>query len=121
MRFLADESCDFAVIWALRLTGFDVVAVSEAFPGAEDSQVSSVATSEERIVITEDKDFGQLVYAEGKGVVGVLLLRFPARARTAMAQSIVDLVKHHRDHLAGRFVVAQPGRVRISGLPRKSG
>ena len=83
--------------------------------------MSSVATSEERIVITEDKDFGQLVYAEGKGVVGVLLLRFPARARTAMAQSIVDLVKQHRDHLAGRFVVVQPGRVRISGLPRKSG
>jgi predicted nuclease of predicted toxin-antitoxin system len=121
MRFLADESCDFAVIRALRLASFDVVAVSETLPGAEDSRVGNVATSEERIVITEDKDFGQLVYAGGEGVVGVLLLRFPARARSAMAQSVLDLVEKHGTRLAGRFVVLQPGRVRITGLPRKSG
>jgi uncharacterized protein with PIN domain len=52
MRFLADESCDFAIIRPLRLTGFEVVAVSEAFPGAKDSQVIRVATSEERMLIT---------------------------------------------------------------------
>lgn len=120
MRFLADESCDFAVVRALRDAGFDVAAVGDASPGAEDDWVIDLAVREERMVITEDKDFGQLVYSEGRATGGVLLLRFPAPARAVMARSVVELVKQHGTRLTGRFVVLQPGRVRIGGL-RRSG
>ena len=119
MRLLADESCDFAVVRALREAGFDVTAVSESAPGAEDHVVIELAIHEQRMVIAEDKDFGQLVYAEGRATGGVLLLRFPARARALMAQSTVTLLKQRRERLVGRFVVLQPGRVRIGGVPRK--
>jgi hypothetical protein len=68
--------------------------------------------------ITEDKDFGQLVYSEGKATAGVLLLRFSAPARAVMARSVVELVKQQGPRLTGRFVVVQPGRVRIGGLRR---
>ncbi len=71
------------------------------------------------MLCTEDKDFGQLMYAEGKATGGVLLLRFPARARAIMAQSVVELIKQHGERLVGRFVVLQPGRVRIGGVRRK--
>ena len=61
MRFLADESCDFRVVRALRAAGHDVVAAIEATPGAEDAAVIEVAVRERRIFVTEDRDFGQLV------------------------------------------------------------
>jgi len=116
MRFLADESCDFAVVRALREAGFDVVPVGDVAPGAEDQWVTDLAVREDRILITEDRDFGQLVYAEGRASGGVLLLRFPATARAAMARSVVEMVKQHGSRFAGRFVVLQPGRIRIGGL-----
>ena len=95
------------------------MALSESSPGVEDHVVIDLAIHERRMVITEDKDFGQLVYAEGRATGGVLLLRFPARARALMAQSTVTLLKQRRERLVGRFVVLQPGRVRIGGVPRK--
>jgi hypothetical protein len=63
MRFLADESCDFSVVRALRSAGHDVIAIAEISPREEDPSVMERAVGESRILITEDKDFGQLVYA----------------------------------------------------------
>ena len=63
MRFLADESCDFSVVRALRAAKYDVVAIAEVSPRGDDDDVRETAVSDERILITEDKDFGQLVYA----------------------------------------------------------
>ena len=60
MRFLADESCDFRVVRALRAAGHDVVAVMEVMPGASDEAVIALAVGERRIFVTEDRDFGQL-------------------------------------------------------------
>jgi predicted nuclease of predicted toxin-antitoxin system len=54
--FLADESCDFAVVRALRTAGHDVVAVAEISRGAEDSSVVDLAVRQRRILLTEDKD-----------------------------------------------------------------
>ena len=65
LRFLADESCDFAAVRALRTEGFDVLSVAEALAGADDVDVIALALRERRILLTEDKDFGQLVYAAG--------------------------------------------------------
>jgi predicted nuclease of predicted toxin-antitoxin system len=58
MRFLADESCDFAVVRALRSSGHDVVAVSDIAQRAEDLDVITIAVSESRILLTE-KRIGQ--------------------------------------------------------------
>ena len=65
MRFLADESCDFAVVRALRTAGHKVLAVAEISPRANDSEVIRLALEQDLILLTEDKDFGQLVYAHG--------------------------------------------------------
>lgn len=65
MRLLADESCDFSVVRVLRAAGHDVVAVSEVALGATDDEVTDLARREKRILLTEDKDFGQLVFAAG--------------------------------------------------------
>jgi len=117
LRFLADECCDFAAVRALRTEGFDVLSVAEASAGADDERVIAMALQERRILLTEDKDFGQLVFAAGRKSLGVVLLRFPASARSAVGARMLELVRKHADRLTGSFVVLQPERVRISALP----
>ena len=80
-RLLADESCDFAVVRALRAAGHDVAVIVESAPGTPDDNVIDLAVREARILITEDTDFGQLVYAHAHPSAGVILLRFPAAVR----------------------------------------
>lgn len=113
MRFLADESCDFTVVRALRSVGHDVLAAAEVHRQADDDEVASLAASEDRILLTEDKDFGRLVYAASRPSGGVVLIRFPAGQRGSLAPAVVRLVQDHGDRLPGLFVVVTPGRVRI--------
>jgi predicted nuclease of predicted toxin-antitoxin system len=114
MHFLADESCDFAVVRALRAAGFDVLSVSESTPRAEDSEIIELALREERILLTEDKDFGRLVYSHGQETLGVISLRFPTVARRRISKDVVNLVKQQGERLTGSFITIQPGRIRIS-------
>ncbi|MGH9364923.1 MAG: DUF5615 family PIN-like protein [Thermoanaerobaculia bacterium] len=110
---LADESCDFAVVRALRGAGHDVVAVIEISPRAEDTEVLRLARDERRVLLTEDKDFGQLVHAAGASSSGVIFFRFPQSARGDLRRAALDLIRQKGDDLIGRFVVVQPGRIRI--------
>ena len=114
MRFLADESCDFVVVKALRAAGHDVSAVAEVIPRAEDESVLALAHSAGRVLLTEDKDFGKLAYADGKKTAGVVLIRFSAGARGTLGQAIVDLARELGDRMIGAFVVVEPGRARLS-------
>jgi len=117
MRFLADESCDFAVVRALRAAGFDVLSISESTPRAEDTEVIGLALHEERILLTEDKDFGRLVYSHGQQTLGVIFLRFPTSARRQISRDVLTLVKQQGEKLVGSFITVQPGRIRISRAP----
>jgi len=117
-RFLADESCDFAAVRALREAGFDVVAVVEHSPGATDDRVVALSVTEQRVLLTEDKDFGQLVFAANRESAGVILIRFPASARGTLRARVVDTVRREQDRLGGAFIVRQPHRTRITRLPR---
>lgn len=115
MRFLADESCDFSVVRALRARGHDVLVVAELASGSDDTMVMDMACRENRILLTEDKDFGQLVYAHSQQSSGVILTRYPAGARKALPNAVVALVSELGNDLIGSFVVMSPGRVRIGG------
>lgn len=118
MLFLADESCDLSVVRALRTDGHDVIAVAEIAPRADDEAVLDLARAEERILLTEDKDFGRLVYADGRASGGVILGRYPASARGSLPGDVLQLVAARGTDLVGRFVVMRPGRVRLG--PKKS-
>jgi predicted nuclease of predicted toxin-antitoxin system len=113
MRFLADESCDFAAVRALRAAGHEVVAVSETMPGADDLQVLRIARRRRCVLLTEDKDFGQLVFADRRAMTGVVLIRFPAGARATFGEAIVQLATAYGQDLRRSYVVLRPGRMRI--------
>lgn len=116
LRFLADESCDFSVVRALRAEGFDVLAVSEYMHRSDDRNLIEQAAREQRILLTEGKDFGWLVFISHAASAGVILIRYPGNKRADLARSVVQVVLEHGGSLKQRFVVMQPGHVRIGGL-----
>lgn len=115
MRFLADESCDFAVVRALRAAGFDVVAVAEVAPQADDTEVIEQAVQEARVLLTEDKDFGQLVYAGARPSTGVILIRFPPTARPILSAMVLETIRLHE-----RTFCRARGRCSSPAFPPKS-
>ena len=117
MDFLADESCAGPVIRALREAGHDLIAIAEVAKGATDEQVLELAVKQKRVLITEDRDFGELVYARGRSSAGVILVRFHSRARGAKAATVVESVARLGSRLRDAFTVVEPGRVRISSRP----
>ena len=115
--FLADENCDFAIVRALRAAGYDVLAVSEFMSRSDDQELIALAGREQRILLTEDKDFGWLVFVSHLKSPGVILIRFPSHSRKSLGKAIVQVVREQGDRLRGAFVVVQPGVVRISQQP----
>lgn len=113
LTFLADESCDFSVVRALREAGYDVSAVSESTSRAVDRELIAQAAAEQRILLTEDKDFGWLVYVSQVDSSGVILIRYPGHARHNLAQAVVALINNHAEQLSGAFTVIEPGYIRI--------
>ena len=117
MRFLVDESCVVALARALLEAGNDVVEIRVIRPGADDEWVVNLSVSENRILLTEDKDFGWLIYAHGHKAIGVIFLRYPISERHRIAQDLVELVKQQSENLIGCFVTVSPKRIRIGRMP----
>jgi Domain of unknown function (DUF5615) len=80
------------VILALREAGHDVLAIAEFAKGVSDDQVMERAIRERRVVITEDRDFGELVYARGSNSAGIIFVKFHSRARRGKPMAVVEAV-----------------------------
>jgi predicted nuclease of predicted toxin-antitoxin system len=117
LRFLADESCDQAVVRALRAAGHDVTAATEEGQRTVDAELISRAHAEQRILLTEDKDFGWLVFASQRESAGVILIRFPGGARRSLVEAVAVLVRQRGAELQNCFAVVEPGFVRIAPRP----
>jgi predicted nuclease of predicted toxin-antitoxin system len=97
--------------------GHNVFAVAEMMSRSDDRELIDFAVTEERIMVTEDKDFGWLVYVAGAKNNGVIFIRFPGNRRGGVAIVVCNVVKEYGDRLNRSFVVIEPGYVRISELP----
>jgi predicted nuclease of predicted toxin-antitoxin system len=117
VKLLADESCAGPVIRALRAAGHDLVVIAEVAKGAPDEWVMDRAFAEGRILITEDRDFGELVYASLRPTAGVLFVKFHSRARRAKPAAVVEAVAKLGERLRGGFAVVEPWRVRVAKRP----
>ena len=113
MRILADECCDGGLVEALQADGHDVLSVARASPGAVDGEVLALAMDRGRLLVTEDRDFGALIFAGLSEHEGVLYIRFPGNARQAMIRRAREFVAEHGEALLGTFTVLTPGGARI--------
>jgi predicted nuclease of predicted toxin-antitoxin system len=116
VRFLADECCDAAVVDALRSDGYDVLYAVESLRGATDDELLAWSFSERRIFLTEDKDFGELVYRLRRPVYGVVLLRFDIVHRALKVPRLRYLLEQEAERLPGAFVVLEVDKVRVRPL-----
>jgi predicted nuclease of predicted toxin-antitoxin system len=116
MRFLADENVSRLVVERLRHDGHDVVSIAETRPGAPDGDILKAADADARILITEDRDFGELVVRQRLGLRGVILLELDRLTNAAEADALADVVSTHAGRLDDNLIVVEPGRVRVRPL-----
>ena len=113
LNFLADESFGIKAYRYLSLKGFNVTSVTEISPGVSDKQVIKLANKQRRIIITLDKDFGNLVFKQKLYVAGVIFLRLHKETVENKTKAIEYLVTYFFDKLQGRFVTYKDGKTRL--------
>jgi len=117
MRIIANENIMATVVSELRSRGHDVNWVKESMPQAKDDEILATAQAEQRVVLTHDKDFGELAFRYGlPAECGVLLIRLAGTSRQTDIDYILKVVDSREDW-PGHFSVATRGRVRMRPLP----
>jgi hypothetical protein len=100
----------------MRQAGWDTAYVKEANPGISDDGVLRWAVREDRILLTEDKDFGDIVFRMQREIPGVLLLRMPAGPWPSRWTRLRDVLDRHGNKLEGMFAVIRPGSMRFRAI-----
>lgn len=109
MKFLADEGVNRSIVDGLRQLNFDVFYVVEETRSLDDDILLQIAADEKRILITKDKDFGELVYRLNKVHSGVI----EGLATQERADMTCSLILKYQEQLLNSFTVIQKGIIRI--------
>lgn len=113
MNFLADESVDRQIVDALREDDHAVLYVTEMDPGISDDEVLDKAEKGSAILITADKDFGELVFRQQRITKGVVLVRLAGLLPSKKAEIASTMIKKHLDAIQNAFSVISPNTIRI--------
>lgn len=113
MRFIVDESTGVAVAKQLRDFGHDVVSVAEEMPQADDEDILERAAGEARIVLTNDKDFGELAFRSGHAHCGIVLFRLRDESTEHRVEMLHILLDKYPAHLENHFVVVTENGIRV--------
>ena len=117
MRILADENFPRDAVTALRARGHDIVWVRSDAPGSSDPQILARAQAEDRILVTFDKDFGELAFRSGlPASSGIVLFRISVPSSLYVARVAVAALESRTDW-AGHFAVVEDDRIRMTPLP----
>jgi predicted nuclease of predicted toxin-antitoxin system len=116
MQIIANENFPIDAVVALRQKGHDVTWIREDSPGTPDSQVLERAQSEGRLLITFDKDFGELAFrSQLPASCGIILFRISMPSSEHVARIAVAALEQREDW-AGHFSVIEDDRIRMTPL-----
>ena len=116
MKFIVDECTGPTVAKWLTMEGHDVVSVSPDRKGITDKEILKIAVKETRILITNDKDFGELIFKQKLPHCGVIFLRLIDETAKNKIIVLKNLVDHHNKIIdKGRFVVVTENNIRSIG------
>lgn len=118
MRLLVDECLPRVLVDELRGRGHDVVWVRDTGQGESDETVLAWANSEGRIVISEDRDFGDLTMQRGVAAVDIVRVRMSGFPNSAaqIAVDVASVIERLEPGLVGHLTVIEPARVRQRAL-----
>ena len=116
MRFLADENIEAPVVRALRGAGHEVTWIAEGLRGLSDGEVLSRCIAETRMLLTNDKDFGEMAFRLHSVATGIVLLRLAALPGREKAGRILQVLPLVEQALPGHFAVVTEDRVRLRRL-----
>jgi predicted nuclease of predicted toxin-antitoxin system len=117
MRLLADEGVDRPIVERLRRDGHEVRYVAEESPGMRDPEILQDANDGGSVLMTADRDFGELVFRQGRLHAGVILLRLAGLSAATKAELVAKAIRDHEDRLRASFCVITHGAVRIRRSP----
>lgn len=111
--FVADENFDFAIVRQLRDNGFPVIAIAESFSSIPDTQVLQIAFDRRAILLTEDKDFGELVHRLRMNHCDSLLVRLLKMDSAEKSRRVMDVLMNQGNELVDSFSVLNNEQLRI--------
>ncbi len=113
MPIIADESVDFGIIRVLRQKGHYVISITEDYSGIEDEEVLNIGFKHKGLLITEDKDFGELTFRLKLNHRGVLLIRLGDLPRKERIELASETIHTHISILPDKFSVLNKNGLRI--------
>ncbi len=116
MNLLADESVDQPIVDRLRHDGQDVLYVAELSPSISDDDVLQQANGQSALLLTGDKDFGELIFRQKRVHGGVVLVRLLGISAALKAEIVAKAFNDRGAEMPGAFTVISPGMVRIRGI-----
>ena len=116
MKFIVDECTGPKVANWLTTVGHDVLSISLDKKGISDKEILKIAIGEVRILITNDKDFGELIFKQKLPHCGVIFLRLSDETAKNKINVLKNLIDHHKNIIdKGRFVVVTENNIRSIG------
>jgi predicted nuclease of predicted toxin-antitoxin system len=112
-EILADEGVDRQIVERLRDAGYRVLFIAELEPGIDDVTVLRRAEEAGALLLTADKDFGELIFRQNRLRGGVALLRLSGLSLQKKAEVVAGCLADHGDEMADAFTVISPGLLRI--------
>ncbi|MBI4777414.1 DUF5615 family PIN-like protein [Candidatus Desantisbacteria bacterium] len=113
MNLLADESVDKPIVMQLRQDGYNVLYIAEISPSVTDDVVLQLSNEQQSLLLTADKDFGEMVYRQRFVHTGVVLLRLAGLTTASKAILVSKVFDDHASEFVGAFSVITPSIVRI--------
>lgn len=120
MNLVADESVDRQIVARLRQDGHEVLYIAEVEPSIPDDAVFDRANEKAALLITADKDFGELVFRESRLISdGIVLIRLAGLSADKKADIVSDTLRERGTEFPNHFSVIAPGKVRIRSKASK--
>ncbi len=116
MNILADENIDEQIIETLRKNGHNVLYVGEMSPSISDKVVLSKANKMNALLLTADKDFGELVFRQHLISKGVILMRLAGMTPNKKARQILSIINKHKNEMINSFTVVTLNHIRIRSI-----
>ncbi|MFH0925042.1 MAG: DUF5615 family PIN-like protein [bacterium] len=116
LKRLADEDIDFRIVKQLRSKGIFVVSVLEDYKGLSDKEVLELSKGTDALLLTEDKDFGEWIFAHKEKCIGVIFLRYKPEEIHQITDTLINLLYKYGESLLQKFTVLRGNKLRIRGI-----